>query len=87
MDTEVPPFRYDARLANEIEQSWQDRWEREGTFHAPNPSGALSGDFTRVARQRKFYLVDFSLIPAASDCMSVIRWVISARTCSAAICG
>jgi leucyl-tRNA synthetase len=64
MDTEVPPFRYDARLANEIEQSWQDRWEREGTFHAPNPSGALSGDFTRVARQRKFYLVDFFPYPS-----------------------
>ncbi|WP_433505032.1 leucine--tRNA ligase [Pseudonocardia halophobica] len=32
-----PPHRYDARLAGEIERRWQDRWEAEGTFHAPNP--------------------------------------------------
>ena len=37
MDEGRPKFRYDARLANEIELRWQDRWEREGTFHAPNP--------------------------------------------------
>lgn len=33
-----PPFRYNARLAGEIEQRWQDRWEQEGTFHA-QPGG------------------------------------------------
>jgi leucyl-tRNA synthetase len=33
----TPPFRYDARLANEIEPKWQDRWEREGTFQSANP--------------------------------------------------
>ena len=26
MDTQAPPFRYDARLAGEIERRWQDRW-------------------------------------------------------------
>ena len=31
------PFRYGAALAEEIERRWQDRWEREGTFQAPNP--------------------------------------------------
>src|SRR5579859_3284473 len=36
MDEGTPPFRYDARLANEIELRWQDRWEQDGTFHAPN---------------------------------------------------
>jgi leucyl-tRNA synthetase len=40
MDSDVPPFRYDARLANEIELHWQDRWDREGTFQSPNPSPA-----------------------------------------------
>ena len=34
MDEGTPRFRYDARLANEIELRWQDRWEREGTFHS-----------------------------------------------------
>ena len=42
MDTDRPPFRYDARLASEIELRWQDRWEREGTFHAANPASDLA---------------------------------------------
>jgi leucyl-tRNA synthetase len=54
MDEGTPRFRYDARLANEIELRWQDRWEREGTFHAPN----------RVAGRPKFYLVDFFPYPS-----------------------
>lgn len=37
------PFRYTADLAAEIEQRWQDRWDAEGTFHTPNPVGALGG--------------------------------------------
>ena len=28
-----------AALAEEIEARWQDRWDAEGTFHAPNPDG------------------------------------------------
>ena len=31
------PHRYNAALAGEIESRWQDRWERDKTFHAPNP--------------------------------------------------
>ena len=38
----IPPFRYTAELANEIEARWQDRWEAEGTFQAPNPTGPLA---------------------------------------------
>jgi leucyl-tRNA synthetase len=45
-------YRYDAVLAAEIESRWQDRWEREGTFEAPNPSGPL-GDPDRVAARPK----------------------------------
>ena len=74
MDEGTPPFRYDARLANEIELRWQDRWEREGTFRAPNPpgpegpdplsDGALSAGFGHVAGRPKFYLVDFFPYPS-----------------------
>jgi leucyl-tRNA synthetase len=53
MDEEPPRFRYDARLANEIELRWQDRWNREGTFHAENTSG-----------RPKFYLLDFFPYPS-----------------------
>ncbi|WP_373324834.1 leucine--tRNA ligase [Actinocatenispora rupis] len=38
----MPPFRYTAALAAGIEQRWQDRWEEEGTFRAPNPTGPLA---------------------------------------------
>ena len=44
-----PPFRYTAELADSIETAWQDRWEAEGTFHTPNPTGRLSEGFERVA--------------------------------------
>ncbi len=64
MDEGRPPFRYDARLANEIELRWQDRWEREGTFRSPNPVGALSEGFDRVAGRPKFYLLDFFPYPS-----------------------
>ena len=69
MDTDAPPFRYDARLASEIELRWQDRWEREGTFHAANPvgdlsDGALSAGFGAEAGRPKFYLLDFFPYPS-----------------------
>jgi leucyl-tRNA synthetase len=64
MDEGTPRFRYDARLANEIELRWQDRWEREGTFQSPNPAGSLSGGFALVAGRPKFYLMDFFPYPS-----------------------
>ena len=44
-----PKFRYDAARAAEIELSWQERWLREDTFAAPNPTGLLSEGFEKVA--------------------------------------
>jgi leucyl-tRNA synthetase len=69
MDEERPPFRYDARLADEIELRWQERWEREGTFQAANPagplsSGALPAGFGAEAGRPKFYLLDFFPYPS-----------------------
>src|SRR5262249_39274374 len=63
MDEERPPFRYDAGLAGQIERRWQERWEREGTFQAANPSGALSAGFGVEAGRPKFYLLDFFPYP------------------------
>ncbi|MFJ6670522.1 leucine--tRNA ligase [Actinosynnema sp. NPDC091369] len=40
----TPAFRYTAELAGEIERRWQQHWEEQGTFHAPNPVGPLKGD-------------------------------------------
>ena len=52
-------FRYDARLAERIELSWQDRWAREGTFNCPNPSGRLADGFERFAGRPKFFVLDY----------------------------
>ncbi len=41
-----PPHRYTAALANQIEARWQDRWDRDGVFRAPNP-GEAGFDATR----------------------------------------
>src|SRR5712691_7573295 len=60
------PFRYDARLASEIELAWQDRWEAQGTFNAPNPVGQLAAGFERVAGLPKRYVLDMFAYPSGS---------------------
>jgi leucyl-tRNA synthetase len=41
--SDEPAHRYTATLAGDIESRWQDHWDEHGTFHAPNPVGALAG--------------------------------------------
>ncbi|CAL9456352.1 Leucine--tRNA ligase [Streptomyces sp. enrichment culture] len=53
---EAAPHRYTAALAAEIEARWQDFWDAEGTYAAPNPSGDLAGDPETVARPKKFIM-------------------------------
>ncbi|QDY76688.1 leucine--tRNA ligase [Streptomyces qinzhouensis] len=50
------PHRYTAALAADIEARWQDAWEAEGTYEAPNPVGDLAGDPAVVARPKKFVM-------------------------------
>jgi leucyl-tRNA synthetase len=59
-----PPFRYNARLAEQIELRWQDRWEADGTFCTPSPAGPLSAGFDRIAGRPKFFVAD--MFPGAS---------------------
>ncbi len=63
---EVPPFRYDGRVAAEIELRWQDRWHKAGTFNAPNPTGPLAGGFDRVAGRPKFLAMDMFAYPSGA---------------------
>jgi leucyl-tRNA synthetase len=63
---EVPPYRYNARLANEIEQRWQDRWEEERTFWTPNPTGPLADGYERVADRPKLYVLDMFPYPSGA---------------------
>ena len=61
-----PAHRYDAALAQQIEASWQDRWEKEGTFEAPNPTGLLSEGFEAVADRPKLYVLDMFPYPSGA---------------------
>ncbi len=63
-DRGTPPFRYDARLAGQIELRWQERWAEAGTFDAPNPAGPLAAGFDQAAGRPKFYVLD--MFPAPS---------------------
>ncbi|MQA64129.1 MAG: leucine--tRNA ligase [Actinophytocola sp.] len=38
----APAHRYTAAVAGDIERRWQDFWDTDGTFHAPNPVGELA---------------------------------------------
>ncbi len=59
---EIPRFRYGAALANELEARWQDRWEADGTYRAPNPSGPLSEGFD--ADRPKLFIMDMFPYPS-----------------------
>ncbi len=50
------PHRYTAAMAADIEARWQDFWDAEGTYAAPNPKGDLAGDPQAVARPKKFIM-------------------------------
>ncbi|MGH8963439.1 MAG: class I tRNA ligase family protein, partial [Jatrophihabitantaceae bacterium] len=63
---DIPPYRYNAAIADEIETSWQDRWDREGTFDAPNPTGPLSAGFDRVAIRPHSYVLDMFPYPSGA---------------------
>ncbi|MEU3884946.1 leucine--tRNA ligase [Streptomyces californicus] len=50
------PHRYTAAMAADIEARWQDFWDAEGTYEAPNPTGDLAGDPEEAAKPKKFIM-------------------------------
>ncbi|MGW8763215.1 leucine--tRNA ligase [Streptomyces sp. NPDC055815] len=50
------PHRYTAAMAADIEARWQDFWDAEGTYEAPNPTGDLAGDPAVAALPKKFIM-------------------------------
>ncbi|MFI1887177.1 leucine--tRNA ligase [Streptomyces jumonjinensis] len=50
------PHRYTAAMAADIEARWQDFWDADGTYAAPNPTGDLAGDPALVAKPKKFIM-------------------------------
>ncbi len=63
---DTPPFRYTAELAGEIELAWQDRWEEQGTFHAPNPVGPLADPSHPRAGAPKLHVQDMFPYPSGA---------------------
>ncbi len=59
------PYRYTAEVAQQIETTWQDRWEREGTFRAPNPAGPWAAP-EAVAGRDKLYVLDMFPYPSGA---------------------
>ncbi len=62
---DTPAVRYSAPLASEIEQRWQDYWDRAGTFESPNPAGPL-GDPEKVAGRPKLFIMDMFPYPSGT---------------------
>ncbi|OZC69350.1 leucine--tRNA ligase [Rhodococcus sp. 15-725-2-2b] len=58
----APEYRYTAELAGHIEEQWQDLWETQGTFDAPNPVGSLAGDVPKD----KLFVQDMFPYPSGS---------------------
>jgi leucyl-tRNA synthetase len=52
-------------MAERIETSWQDRWQSEGTFHAPNPAGPWA-DPEGVAGRKKLFVLDMFPYPSGA---------------------
>src|SRR5699024_6121234 len=58
----VPPHRYTAARAGEIEQRWQRAWESAGTYYAPNPTGPLEG----AVPEDKLFVLDMFPYPSGA---------------------
>src|SRR3954470_4535633 len=63
---DVPPFRYTAAMANEIEARWQDFWAEHGTFHSPNPAGDLADPGHPRSGAPKLYVMDMFPYPSGA---------------------
>ena len=59
------PYRYTAQMAAEVEAYWQDRWEKEGTFEAPNPAGPMA-EPEKIGDRPKLYIMDMFPYPSGA---------------------
>ena len=61
----TPKYRYNARLAAEIEAKWQDLWESQRTFETPNPAGPLAQP-EKIAGREKLFILDMFPYPSGA---------------------
>jgi leucyl-tRNA synthetase len=64
--SDIPPYRYTAAIAGEIEHKWQDYWDEHGTFHTPNPVGELADPKHPRAGAEKLFLLDMFPYPSGA---------------------
>ncbi|MGI9052692.1 MAG: leucine--tRNA ligase [Ilumatobacteraceae bacterium] len=65
-DDDAPAHRYTSALAQEIEQRWQDRWDADGTFETPNPTGPLADPDAIAPRGAKLFILDMFPYPSGT---------------------
>ena len=63
---EIPPYRYDAELAAQIESCWQDRWAASAIYETPNPVGLLASAQDAADTARKLFVMDMFPYPSGS---------------------
>ncbi len=61
---DIPPHRYDAALADDVESRWQARWEASGAYETPNPAGELSSGHDPAGP--KLFVMDMFPYPSGS---------------------
>jgi leucyl-tRNA synthetase len=66
MSADLPPHRYNATLANEIEEKWLARWDETKVYYAPNPTGDLHEPNGDKADRPKYYALDMFPYPSGS---------------------
>src|SRR4051794_22608353 len=85
---DIPPYRYTAAMANDIEARWQDFWAENGTFHSPNPAGPLADPSHPRFGAEKLYVMDMFPYPSGAglhvghplgyigtDCYTRYQWM------------
>ena len=65
-DTDIPPFRYTAALAQDIELRWQKFWDANHSFDAPNPAGPLADPKAMARTSGKLFVLDMFPYPSGA---------------------
>ena len=65
-DDDAPPTATRPRSPSEIELRWQDCWDANGTFEAPNPAGPLADPDGVAERGRKLFVLDMFPYPSGT---------------------
>ena len=61
----IPAYRYNALLAASIEERWQNHWDENHSFEAPNTAGPLA-DKAAVAGREKLFILDMFPYPSGA---------------------